>query len=269
MVKLIQSETLKSNLDRLVNKINHGFFNNLIIFGPTRSGKSTLAVQIGCYLSQKIGVSFSNDDIFFDAGKMIKVAQIGKNRKVYVLDEAAFDLMGEDWQNKFQKMLIKIFMVAAKYNQTFILLIPKLEKLREFFISDEHTRAIQVYYNKKTLERGFFKAFSGQNLNLLYDALRNKRYWKLKDIRPDFNGRFNKRINYIDIDRYNKEKDDAIKNLGNKEKQDKYKIILVKLAMILKNEYKIPYKKISRQIGKNANYFSQITKETHIKQDIR
>ena len=174
-----------------------------------------------------------------------------------MLDEGAFDLMGEDWSNKFQKQLIKLFMVGAKYNQTFFILIPNLEKLREFFITNEHTRAIQTYYNKKTFERGFFNAYSGNSLYKLYNTLRTKQFWKIKDCRPDFTGRFNKKMSYIDERKYQTKKDNAIKSLGKQEKESNELTVLKTVLKYIKKEYKIPLSKISQGMGKNVTFLSK------------
>lgn len=218
----VGSIKLRNNLDRLGLKIKKGFFNIIIVFGATRTGKTTLAAQMGKHLSKDIGVSFDVNDIFFDTAKLVEEAQKGIKNKIYQLDEAAFDLMGEDWHKKSQKDLIKLTMTAAKYNQTFMILIPRLERLRETLISDEHTVGIGTYYNKKTFERGYYSMHSKQTLLTLYDALKMKKYWKLKNIRAPVTGRFSARMkDFIDMKIYDDMKDQAIRQIGETKKNNK------------------------------------------------
>ena len=254
---------LRNNVNRLSLKVKKGFFNIIIVFGATRTGKTTIAAQICKYMSLDVGVSFNVNDIFFDTADLVKEAQKGIKNKIYQLDEAAFDLMGEDWHKKAQKDLIKLTMTAAKYNQTFVILIPRLERLRETLISDEHTVGIGTYYNKRTFVRGYYSLYDKRTLLSLYDTLKNKKYYKMKMIRPPIRGRFTKRMaDFINMKKYNEMKDAAIKKIGeseNKDKKDgKKEWILNAVRLGLKRS------DIAKSFGVTSNYIGNIVRDSKV-----
>jgi hypothetical protein len=225
--QIVNSETLRNNLDRLVTKIKKNFFNIIIIFGATRTGKSTIATQIGYYMSHHLGNTFtSQSNIFFNVDELVEEGKKGVKNAVYQLDEAAFDLKGTDWAKSGQKQLLVLFNTAAMYNQTYIIIIPKLEELRSHFISDEHTCGLEVYYNKRTFERGFYKAYTSEQLMYKYMMLKNLQYQRAMRSVFSFHGRFNKYMDFVDEEEYVRKKIDAINKIGEAQSDDKTKIKL-------------------------------------------
>ena len=218
---------LKPNLDHLIRKVDRGFFNILLIFGATRSGKSTLAFQLGDYLARNVGVEFTEKEVFFDAGALERECSKGKKNAVFMLDEAAFDLTGEDWAKDAQKRLKTYFSVAAKYNQTFILIIPHIEELRKYFIINEHTRGIEVYYNRETLARGRCKLYSRDDLRRIY-YLRKMNHYGAAGLVWGFKNTFPKTIPPgIDMVKYEAAKDAAIKSQQQEEDTSNTKKALI------------------------------------------
>lgn len=214
MVKQIVScGYLRSNLLRLINRVNKGFPNLLLIWGATRSGKTTIAVQCATFLSQELNVPFNVNHVFFNVNELNLQVKKGVDKSIYLLDEAAFDLMGEDWHKGAQKELQKLIMTAAMYKQTLIIVIPYIEKLRYFLIKEDHARGIRTYINKSTLQRGFYMGYSHDKLQYVYNALLTKRYDKFRTFINKFKGRFNKQMDYIDEEKYLAKKKDAINKI--------------------------------------------------------
>lgn len=225
--QIVNSATLRNNLNRLVTKIRNNFFNIIIIFGATRTGKSTLATQIGYYMSHYLGNTFTTqNNIYFNVDELVEEGKKGVKNAIYQLDEAAFDLKGTDWAKSGQKQLLVLFNTAAMYNQTYIIIIPKLEELRSHFISDEHTCGLEVYYNKRTFERGFYKAYTSEQLMYKYVMLKNLQYQRAMRSVFSFHGRFNKYMNFVDEDEYLRKKIDAINKIGETQVDDNTKIKL-------------------------------------------
>lgn len=203
---------LKTSMSHLVRKIEKGFFNIVLVWGGTRTGKSTLTFKCADAVARSVGVPFNDKYIFFDANELEKECSKGKKKQVYVLDEAAFDLTGEDWSKDAQKKLKTFFSVAAKYNQTFFLIIPHIEELRKYFVINEHTRGMEVKYNRRTLERGFVTLYSRSALRTIYYLRKMNHYGKAEMV-FGFKDRFSKKMPAsIDIDAYEKRKDEAIQN---------------------------------------------------------
>lgn len=221
-INIITCSVLRNNVERLVKKIEKGFFNIILIFGPTRTGKSTIGEQIGYYMSQKLGTEFTaKNNIFFDASELMNEAKKGVKNAVYQLDEAAFDLKGTDWAKGAQKQLLVLFNTAAMYNQTFIIIIPKLSEMRSHFVNDAHTQGIEVSYSKKTFERGFYKAYTSRQLMQKY-ILEKNNHKAAEFCSFSFRGRFNKNVDFIDQEEYTRKKIAAIDHIGvEDEKADK------------------------------------------------
>jgi hypothetical protein len=218
---------LRNSVTHLIKKIDKGFFNIILIWGATRAGKSTLGFQIGDSMARTLGVSFNEDYIFFDTAELEKECSKGAKRQVFMLDEAAFDLTGEDWAKDAQKRLKTYFSVAAKYNQTFILIIPHIEELRKYFVINEHTRGIEVKYNRKTLERGYCTLYTRSALRSIY-YLRKMNHYGKAEMMFGFKDRFPKKIPAsIDIEKYEKRKDDAIKSQNEEESNQDTKMAMI------------------------------------------
>lgn len=238
-----------SNLDKLVLKIKKGYFNCLLVFGPTRSGKTTVASQCGAYIASRVGAEFNTESIFFDASRLEEECKKGKKNAVYMLDEAAFDLTGEDWAKEAQKRLKTYFSVAAKYNQTIILLIPHIEELRKYFVINEHTRGIEVRINKKTLDRGGLILYSQNALRYLYYFRKMNQYSRADGV-MGFRCSFRKGLPpTIDEAEYEKRKDEAIQ-LGNEKDESNTKANFIKRGVKLGIDPKL----IASMLNIQVNY---------------
>ena len=210
---LVTHPELMKNIYKLCEKIEKGFFNIVLVFGPTRAGKSTLTMQMAQEMAHKLKVPFDVDNIHFDAELLMKDMQKGVRRGVFQLDEAAFNAKGIDWQNEVQKNLIKYVDTAAKYNQTLFILIPYIEELKYRFIRDEHTRLCEVSFNRNTLERGMAKLYTYFDGLMLYDLLKKKQFYKAHKISYK-QVKFTSETGSIDMIEYERKKDEAIQNIG-------------------------------------------------------
>lgn len=246
MVKLIQDEIYKSNLDTIIDRSKKGLPTLIIVFGPTRSGKTTIVAQSAKYIADGLGVEYTvENNIFFDAEHLLNESKNKKYHQVWHIDEAAFSLMGEDWQNKIQKDLIKLQMTAAKYAWVTFIIIPFLEKLRDTFVRDEHTRGIETYFGKNN-QKGYFMILDQYKIMYKHFLLKGKKFSEAKRVVPSHRGRFNSNMGFLDIDAYERKKDDAISKIGNEEKKDKWKEAFVKLCSHLINEKSYTKVKIAK-----------------------
>jgi hypothetical protein len=216
--------TLKQNLDFILERRKKKWDCLIIMDGPERSGKSTFARQIAYYLAYARGMTFTAQNIFFDVEDLLERSYATRNQ-MFILDEAAFDAMGEDWQNKTQKLLIKFLMVAAKYYHDVIYIIPKFKKLRSYIAQDRSFCLIRTYAIHN-MHKGFFEAYSVSKKNMLYDLELQKKYDH--NVKPDFRGRFfEEPEQLVDMEDYEKRKDDAILRLiSTDDEVDKKKLAL-------------------------------------------
>jgi len=99
----------------------------ILITGPRRCGKSTLAQQ----LATCVDPNFNCDHIAFyleDFNEIIKDnPQANPAKGLYpqvILDEAGFDLFSQNWMQRVQKNLVRKFEVIGSRNQIVYLVLP-------------------------------------------------------------------------------------------------------------------------------------------------
>jgi len=225
---------LQLNLDQIIKRAKKGLPTYVVVWGATRSGKSTLAMQSCQYISDKLKTPWGVDHVFFDSGELMEKAR-GKQNHVFLLDEAAFNMMGVDWQNEQQKNMIKYMMTAAKYAPVIFICIPRLEKISANIIEDEHARGLEVYLSKNLKSRGF-TAYTRTNMVKKWYLLRDRRFGRAMQVPGSFRGVFGKDTGVIDMEQYDIKKDNAIESIGKKNNKntDKKKWIMNALNMGLK-----------------------------------
>lgn len=253
------------NVITLAKRVNDGLFNIILIFGPTRSGKSTLAFQIAKTISDKVGVPFSVDNVHFSAAELVAWLD-GKKKAVGILDEGAFEMKAEDWHNAASKNLRKYIDTAAKHNQTIIVNIPKIKELHSSLISNYHSRGFRtqiiIKHNKKTGEMtwrpGNCKGYKGKKLFNQWEFEKKLNWdedtmYKLPCTIGPYS--YGKDISFIDEAAYQKKKDEAIAKLqlDDKDENKTNAVKLGKLCMHVHKEEKLAYAKIGTIISSHAN----------------
>jgi hypothetical protein len=271
---------LRDNAKELAWRSLAGMPNIILIFGPTRWGKSTLSFCLGKEIATHCKVPFSVDEIEFDAEYLVKEASKGKKHHVYVLDEGAFQLKGEDWQNKASKVLRKFFNVAAKYNQTIIINIPFIGELHKSFIKDEHTCGLRVNARKNSkaknpnelYERGFVKGYK-KSLSTQWHCERNDIHhsllWKFRPDMPIC--KFPKDTSFIDEVAYQKKKDAAIQTLNDQDSgsEKTYKNYAGLFAKQLHKVHKYSYLEAGKVAGIHENTIGRIIRASIDPEEIK
>jgi len=247
------------NLDFCIERLERGWDNCIIIDGDERSGKSTVGRQIGYYVSYQTKTSFTHENIFFDPELMFEYASTKKHR-VIIWDEAALGGLSDDRYNEVQQLLIRMLMVCGKYGHTFIFIIPKIRKLCDYLAEDRSIGLIRVY-SPDNLNRGFYKVFDKKKKYLVSQIERKKLSHR---IFPNFRGRFYSYENdttreVIDINAYEKAKDDAILNIKyTKKSAQRMAICLRKLVDHLSLAKILTKKRVAEIIGKDASFLSRL-----------
>jgi len=146
----------------------------VLITGPRRTGKSTLAVQI----ARKVDPHFDINHIAFrldDFNEIIRTNPTANPAKgIYpqvILDEAGFDLFSQNWMQQVQKNLVRKFEVIGARNQIVYLVLPHRMMLNKGI----REGMIHYWLNVSTFEqhRGFAELRKGyENLWKL------EMYWK-------------------------------------------------------------------------------------------
>lgn len=221
-------DVLKSNLDNRIKSAKRGVPTTFVVFGPQRSGKSTLAIQSAAYCAQKLGKEFTVDNIFFDVDSFLEKS-VGVKNGVFVIDEAAFDLMGVDWHKQGAKKLLKYLLTGAKYGQMVFFLIPRLEKMTRNVIDDHHSKGMEIFLSRDGSKRSF-TLYNNDLMRIKYKLLKDYNLhgaMKITKVRKDWT--FKPDLDFIDVETYDKNKDAAIKKITSSEEEspENKKLIVV------------------------------------------
>jgi len=213
-------DVLKSNLDNRIKSAKRGVPTTFVVFGPQRSGKSTLAIQSAAYCAQKLGKEFTVDNIFFDVDSFLEKS-VGVKNGVFVIDEAAFDLMGVDWHKQGAKKLLKYLLTGAKYGQMVFFLIPRLEKMTRNVIDDHHSKGMEIFLSRDGSKRSF-TLYNNDLMRIKYKLLKDYNLhgaMKITKVRKDWT--FKPDLDFIDVEEYDKKKDEAIKKITTDDEKEK------------------------------------------------
>lgn len=213
-------QALKEKLDLMVRRSTAQKFDNLIVMdGDEGTGKSTFATQIAYYYAWKTGRHFNADRMFFDVENLMDFAT-KHEKQVIVWDEAALGGLSDQYQSQIQRKLIQILMVARKKQHFWVFCIPKFFKLREYIILDRAIALVNTLARKET-QLGYFRYFrKGQKEKLFYQFKKNKT--RQYNSHTSFSGTFqNVMGRLIDVEEYEKNKDQAILNMCKEEVTNK------------------------------------------------
>lgn len=138
----------------------------MLITGETRSGKSTLGLDIGFLIDPKLDME---KQIIYDLPTFKKRIFEAKG-EVFVGDEAIFDAFNRNAMSSFNKQLIQIFTVCASRNHVIILVIPKVSWLD----NPVKERISFMFWTLKTytpyeVKRGLYRAYDWHFFNPFQD----------------------------------------------------------------------------------------------------
>jgi len=192
-----------------------GFDSPILIDGPRRSGKSTLAKATAYLLNPNLTIDNFVSGLEEAAEKISKA----KEDDVLIFDEGSLVANSKDGMGKVNKQLEKIIDVVGVKRLVLIFCMPSFFKISQP-IAVEHSRfLIHVYLGKK-MERGRFAYFGTKKKKLLY-SIGKKNFGSYKKPRSDWLGNFKDFILPFEED-YNKLKAESLAEaLGNNKKKDK------------------------------------------------
>lgn len=162
-----------------------GWDSILLIDGRRRSGKSTLAMQIGYLLDPNLSIDNYVSGIE-DSPKKIDKA---KDESCLIFDEGSLVVGSKDAMSKQSKQLHKIIDVVGQKRLTLIFCMPSFTSISRQIVVDHSMFLIRVGVNRKTLARGHFKVFKNKRMKQLYD-LTKKDPRLSKKVKHSFNGKF-------------------------------------------------------------------------------
>jgi hypothetical protein len=198
---------LVNKLDIFVERQNKNFDHLILLDGDEGFGKSTFSWAIAYYLAEKTGKSFTTQNIFFDADKMMEFASKNESQ-IIIWDEAAIGGMGMQWQSSIQQKLVMALMIARKKKHFWFFLIPKFYKLKDYIV--ERAIGLVHVYSPNDMNRGYFVYFNKKRKMMLYNKIMTNKFKHLSYKQHSFHGKFTRTNHIINEDEYEQMKDKAI-----------------------------------------------------------
>jgi hypothetical protein len=146
-------------LDKIRKRIKFNDYDCFIVMcGKERRGKSTLAAQIGDYISE---YKLTNDQICEDINSFLDALKNAHKGDVIIFDEAGTNLFSREAMTSMNRILVKAFMISGLKNVCIILCIPS------FFLLDSYIRNHRVDLLFHIPKRGKFKVYSARRAKLI------------------------------------------------------------------------------------------------------
>jgi len=186
-------EFLANNLDIFAKKIVNDMHFLILISGndSVGNGKTTLATQIACYLTNKINeihnkdLTFISDNMFLNAKSLVENSFNNPKYSINVLDEG--DDLVTHGMKETAVQLKRYFRKCRQLNQILILIIPSFFELPKFYALARSHCLINVKFFGE-FDRGVFDFYGPTQKKKLY--LFGKRDWNYDASSKDFSGRF-------------------------------------------------------------------------------
>jgi hypothetical protein len=215
----------------LVPRYKHNFDNLIIVTGKEGSGKSHLAMNLCWLYAHARKIPFGVDQITFSSQEFLDKAVKSKGQ-ILLYDEAVQGLMGQNWQDKTQQLIIQTLMIARKNRNLYVLCIPSIAYLSKYLVNERCVAMLETY--NKNFTRGFASAYNLNQARLIYQLKKQNKH--NHNVKPVWRFRFAKADQIVDMDAYENKKDRAIRNLINSTNANKRGVVEKKYFSVL-NHY--------------------------------
>lgn len=197
-------EALSQNLDDIKTNQKNDWDFKLALSGDgmTRTGKSTLGVQI-CTYQDKEFIPNWKERIIFDGQKLIEIAYKIPKGSWLLYDEAREGLDSKKQMERYTRNLLDFFSQCGNLNLGIVIVLPEFFELPKS-IAISQTICLINCYARNGFDRGYFDFFNRKDKRYLY--IQGQKYLEYQAQRPSFKGTFTK---YFPI---NKQEYETLKN---------------------------------------------------------
>jgi len=216
----------------------------LVFEGGEGEGKTTFSIACAYYFAEQTGREFDESRVFFDVDKMIDYA-VNTEKQIIIFDEPALQTLSTDWASSCVKNLTRLLMMARKKQHIILINMTKFYKFNEYIVVDRSIALIHVY-SRKNLYSWHFQYIRKKWLESLwrdyrFSKRRNYKKYASKAIRGTFPDILNPKyknnvLKEFDNDSYEKNKDNAIMQIGKETKRDKKSEWRVRTIIALKEK---------------------------------
>ena len=209
----------------------------LVIDGKERTGKSTLAFQIGAYVDH----SFNINRICFTADEFRHAIINAKPHECIVFDEAYRGLGSTSALSEVNKILKGMMMEMGQKNLFVIVVIPTFYLLEKYVALWRARTLIHVFRLRK--KKGYWRLYNSNMKQRLYLNPIGKRNYSYIHVRTGYKGKFFPGY-IVDDDEYRKKKDSSFKKRYTRTRDEKYMEQRNKLIYILNKRVNISQEEI-------------------------
>ncbi len=180
--------------------------------GMTRTGKSTIAVQIAFYLDHTFAANWK-ERMIFDGNKLIETANKLSPGQAIVYDEAKAGLDSKKQMEKYTKNLLDFFSQCGNLNLFVIIVLPEFFELPKG-IALTQSRFLINCYSPNGYTRGYFEFYNRKDKRYLY--IKGTKYLDYTQQKATFTGTFTKYLPFNRL-RYERLKTDTLTKIRNRE----------------------------------------------------
>lgn len=165
--------------------------------GMVRVGKSVKAMLSAAYCSQKLGTSFTLDNICFNGKDLLQRAIAAPKNSVFVYDEAQLQLGARAAMANINREINDFFIECGQLNHIIFLVVPDFFALNKYIAVNRSIALIDVNITPEKVEgkdvmnfrRGRFRFFNSKQKRQLYNVGK-KMFDNYYCVNPSFRGTF-------------------------------------------------------------------------------
>jgi len=249
-------KNLKRKYDLMIDRvIDSDEQDNYIIFeGDGGSGKTNASVVLAYLVSKKTGRSFNEKNIFFDTSQAVDFAKKTREQ-IIIFDEPVFSGLKAEWRKKTQIDLIKL-LFTARYKRHFVIFnLIKFNKFSDDII-EKAIALIRIYKRDESKRTRRFLYIPHKRIGSLlndFRRLHKRNYMRYKTISGNLHRYVMPEI--INMEIYNKMKDDAVMTIGEVEGTHREQRHLEEL---IKLRYMISQVKIKTPITSQTDFYDRL-----------
>lgn len=248
--------------------------------GDVRTGKSTIASQIGYYCAWIIAggrmnlekgedgryidptvlkqptkeIKFSLDNVVFHPDDLMKLGRTLPKNSVIIYDEGRSGLDSKTTMSSLNRTLEDFFQECGQYNHVILIVLPDFFSLGPSIATNRSIFLVDVYCDSN-FKRGFFNFYGKRQKEFLFWMGKKKigQYARYNAAKSDFWGDFPDRMTF-DRDEYNKKKLKALAEKGKNTREQKNRINFIALVQLFKEKTNLTSEQLSDGLGALVNH---------------
>ena len=224
----------------------------MVIDGKERSGKSTLAQQIGRYIDPTLNVS----RICFSPEEFREAVMNADKGQCVIFDEAYRGYGSSSALSEVNRILKAMMMEMGQKNLFVIIILPTFYLLEKYVAIWRAKCLIHVYRIKAT--RGYWRGFNARKKMKLYLNPIGKKFYSYTHVKTSFKGKFFGKI-VIDDEEYKKKKSKSFMDGFKQTREEKSMFQRDILVYYLHSNYKMTQESITKVFKDGGSQLARTT----------